>query len=167
MKKLFLIRHGKSSWSNPDLQDFDRPLNKRGIRDAPFMAKMLVGKGIKVDQIVTSPANRAISTAKQFATEQEMDHENLIIKHEIYEADPEILLQLVRGFSDEVDVVFMFGHNPGFTYLANMFDGDYIVNIPTCGIVEIQADIERWQELGGTNGKIANFYFPKQYFSWV
>jgi len=59
----------------------------------------------------------------------------------------------------------MFGHNPGFTYLANMFDGDYIVNIPTCGIVEINADIKTWQELGGTNGRIANFYFPKQYFS--
>lgn len=165
MKKLFLIRHGKSSWANPDLQDFDRPLNNRGIRDAPFMAKMLVGKGVKPDQIVTSPANRAISTAKQFAAEQGIDKDDLVIKHEIYEAYPEILLQLVRSFSDEVNTVFMFGHNPGFTYLANMFDGDYIVNIPTCGIVEISANINQWQDLGGTNGKIANFYFPKQYFS--
>ena len=91
MKKLFLIRHGKSSWSNPDLQDFDRPLNKRGIRDAPFMAKMLVGKGVKPDLIVTSPANRAISTAKQFAAEQGILHDDLVIKHEIYEAYPCLL----------------------------------------------------------------------------
>ncbi len=165
MKKLFLIRHGKSSWSNPDLQDFDRPLNKRGIRDAPFMAKMLVGKGIKADQIVTSPANRAISTARQFAAEQGINQEDLVIQHGIYEAYPELLLQLVREFSDDLDTVLMFGHNPGFTYLANMFEGDYIVNIPTCGIVEINADIQKWEDLGGTNGKIANFYFPKQYFS--
>ncbi len=165
MKKLFLIRHGKSSWSNPDLQDFDRPLNNRGMRDVPFMAKMLVGKGIKADQIVTSPANRAISTARQFAAEQGISQEDLVIQHGIYEAYPELLLQLVREFSDELDTVLMFGHNPGFTYLANMFDGDYIVNIPTCGVVEINADIQKWEDLGGTNGRIANFYFPKQYFS--
>lgn len=165
MKKLFLIRHGKSSWSNPDLQDFDRPLNKRGMRDVPFMAKMLVGKGVKADQIVTSPANRAITTAKQFAAEQGIEQENLMIQHGIYEAYPESLLQIVREFSNDLDIVLMFGHNPGFTYLANMFDGDYIVNIPTCGVVEINADIQKWENLGGTNGKIANFYFPKQYFS--
>ncbi len=165
MKKLFLIRHGKSSWSNPDLQDFDRPLNKRGMRDVPFMAKMLVGKGVKADQIVTSPANRAITTAKQFAAEQGIEQEDLMIQHGIYEAYPESLLQIVREFSNDLDIVLMFGHNPGFTYLANMFDGDYIVNIPTCGVVEINADIQKWENLGGTNGKIANFYFPKQYFS--
>lgn len=165
MKKLFLIRHGKSSWSNPDLQDFDRPLNKRGIRDAPFMAKMLVGKGIKADQIVTSPANRAISTARQFASEQDINQEDLVIQHGIYEAYPELLLKLVREFSDDWETVLMFGHNPGFTYLANMFDGDYIVNIPTCGVVEINADIQKWEDLNGINGRIANFYFPKQYFT--
>lgn len=165
MKRLFLVRHAKSSWSNANLQDFDRPLNKRGIRDAPFMAKMMVGKGIKPDQIVTSPANRAITTAQQFAAAQGIEHGELDIRHEIYEAYPELLLQLVRGFSDKADTIFMFGHNPGFTYLANMFDGDYIVNIPTCGIVEINANIKQWQDLGGTNGKIVNFYYPKQYFS--
>jgi len=165
MKKLFLIRHGKSSWANPDLQDFDRPLNKRGSRDVPFMAKMLVGKGVKADQIVTSPANRAITTARQFAVEQDINQEDLVIKHEIYEAYPEQLLALVRQFSDEVNTVFMFGHNPGFTYLANMFEGDYIVNIPTCGIVEINSNTNKWQELSGDNGIIANFYFPKQYFT--
>jgi len=164
MKKLFLIRHGKSSWSNPDLQDFDRPLNKRGIRDAPFMAKMLVGKEVKSDLIVTSPANRAISTARQFAAEQGILHEDLVIKHEIYEAYPEILLQLVRSLDDGANTVFLFGHNPGFTYLANTFEGEYIVNIPTCGIVEINADIQSWKDLSDVNGKIANFYFPKQYF---
>lgn len=164
MKKLFIIRHGKSSWENPDLQDFDRPLNKRGTRDAPFMAKMLVGQGVRPDQIISSPANRALTTATYFAKENNLETKDIVIKHEIYEAYPEVLLQLAHGLSDELDTVFMFGHNPGFTYLANMFDGQYIPNIPTCGVVCIEAKIDQWKKLSADTGKIAAFHFPKQYF---
>jgi len=164
VKKLFIIRHGKSSWNNPDLQDFDRPLNKRGMRDAPFMAKMLVGQGVKPDQIISSPANRALNTAINFAKENGLEADDIVIKHEIYEAYPEVLLQLVHQLSDDLNTVFMFGHNPGFTYLANTFEGQYIPNIPTCGIVCIEAEIDNWKKLSADTGRIAAFYFPKQYF---
>jgi len=164
MKKLFIIRHGKSSWENPDLQDFDRPLNKRGMRDAPFMAKMLVGLGVVPDRIISSPANRALNTATYFAKENNLEAEDIVIKHEIYEAYPEVLLELIRKQSKELNTIYMFGHNPGFTYLANTFDGEYIPNIPTTGIVCIEADINDWKKLSAETGRIAAFHFPKQYF---
>lgn len=164
MKKLYIIRHAKSSWSDPSLRDFDRPLNKRGMRDAPFMAQLMVGKGIQPDQIVSSPANRAITTAGYFAEAQNISRGDIVVKHEIYEAYPEVLLSMVRRFDKDLNTVFIFGHNPGFTYLANTFEGDYIPNLPTCGVVEISANIEDWAALSEDNGKITGFYFPKQHF---
>lgn len=165
MKKLFIIRHAKSSWADPSLRDFDRPLNKRGLRDAPFMAKMMVGKGIRPDQIVSSPANRAITTAGYFAEAQGISRKDIQIKHDIYEAYPEVLLSMIQRFDNDWNTVFIFGHNPGFTYLANLFEGEYLANIPTCGIVEVTTPIDDWQRLAAETGKMTAFYYPKQYFT--
>ena len=95
MKTVFFIRHAKSSWEDPSLRDHDRPLNKRGLRDAPFMSKLLVGKGILADKIVSSPANRAYTTATSFAEAMKIAEEDILVRPAIYEAFPQEVLRVL------------------------------------------------------------------------
>ena len=95
MKRLFIIRHAKSSWEDILLLDFDRPLNKRGIRDAPFMGKVLAGKEEKIDQLVSSPANRAMTTSKYFAESLDFDPDKIIYNKDIYEAHSNTLMDII------------------------------------------------------------------------
>lgn len=164
MKKIFFIRHAKSSWDDFSLKDIDRPLNKRGLRDAPFMATMLAGKGVKPDAIVSSPANRAYTTATYFAKAAEIDSKSIIKNIDIYEAMDITVKEIITDLNNDWDTVLIFGHNPTFTSLANSYHEDYIPNVPTCGIVEVEADIDDWKKFSDKTGKRKNFYFPKQYF---
>lgn len=164
MKTFYLIRHAKSSWEDNSLSDADRPLNARGLRDAPFMAKMLKGKQIKIDQIISSPANRAFTTANYFAEAFEVKADDILVKEEIYEAYAEQVLEIVKNLPDTLEEVIVFGHNPSFTSLANIFSEEYIPNVPTCGIIKVVANTDKWSEINATNGKVGAFYFPKQYF---
>jgi len=163
MKSVFFIRHAKSSWEDPSLSDIERPLNKRGFRDAPFMAKLLKGKSITPDKIITSPANRAYTTATYFAQELNIHESSMVIRKEIYHAYPEDVLGIIRSLDKNDDVILVFGHNPCFTSIANRFSEDYIPNVPTCGIVQIEADVSKWSDFQ-EHGKFKSFYFPKQYF---
>lgn len=165
MKTVFFIRHAKSSWADMSLRDIHRPLNKRGLRDAPFMAKALAAKGVKVDLILSSPANRALTTAKYFAQEQGIDQKEISIENAIYEAYPETIIQLLKETSPEVNTIFIFGHNPTFTSIANYYSGTYIPNVPTCGIIKVETAIDSWQQFSKNNGNVTGFYYPKQYFS--
>jgi len=164
MKRLFIIRHAKSSWQDVLLKDFDRPLNKRGQRDAPFMGKLLAGKEEKIDQLVASPANRATTTAKIFANALGFDEDKIIYNPNIYEAHRKTLLGIVEGFDDSWNSVAMFGHNPGFTNLANNFTTEYITNLPTCGIVKVVGLVDSWKEFTPENASVRMIHFPKQYF---
>ncbi len=165
MKKVFFIRHAKSSWSDPSLRDFDRPLNKRGFRDAPFMAKLLRGKLPKLDLILSSPARRALTTAQYFAEAFGIKNEDIHTVKELYHAYPDDILEMINALNDKHEVILVFGHNPGFTELANRFTEDYIDNVPTCGIVEIQAEVDSWEALDRETGRLVAFHYPKQYFS--
>jgi phosphohistidine phosphatase len=165
MKKVFFIRHAKSSWDDFSLQDIDRPLNKRGLRDAPFMATMLTGKGVKPDAIISSPANRAYTTATYFASAASIDNQSIIKNIDIYEAMSITVKEIVNNLNNDWDTVLIFGHNPTFTSLANSYHEEYIPNVPTCGIVEVEADIDDWKKFNEETGKRKNFYFPKQYFT--
>ena len=164
MKTFFLIRHAKSSWADMSLRDFDRPLNKRGLRDAPFMAKMLAGKGIKADAIISSPANRALTTATYFAIEMGIAAKAIVQEKKIYEAYSEDVLEVLAELNSEWNTVLIFGHNPTFTALANDFGTDYISNLPTCGIVKIESSANDWAAVDETNSRLTAFYYPKQYF---
>ena len=165
MKSLFIIRHAKSSWSNPQLSDFDRPLNKRGLRDAPFMSTLLLGKEGKVDKIVSSPANRAMTTAGYFAEKMEISNDDILFKQGIYEAHHSTLTDIISRFEDSWDSVAMFGHNPGFTNLVNLFAVDYLPNLPTCGIVKVVGMVTSWKDFIPGNASVRVMYFPKQYLS--
>lgn len=163
MKTLILIRHAKSSWDDPDLDDFDRPLNARGMRDAPKMGKRLKEKGLAPDRVMSSPANRALTTAGLFA--QAMQLPSGLIKKEkkLYHASADEMLALVRALPDEEDCIFLVGHNPGLTDFANELQTEEeINNIPTAGIVAIKFDLQHWKSVKAETGELAFYHFPKE-----
>lgn len=163
MKVLYLIRHAKSSWDYPELKDIDRPLGSRGLRDAPFMAQLLKEKGIVPDKIVSSPAKRAHSTATFFAQAQGIRPEKILLDPKIYHAYAGDILSIARDWPDDWNNVFLFGHNPTFTSVANYFADEFIDNVPTCGIVEIQLDTNSWKHLKKGEGEVKHFWYPKQF----
>jgi phosphohistidine phosphatase len=164
MKTLYLIRHAKSSWSDSSLRDKDRPLNSRGLRDAPFMAKMLKGRGVQADAIISSPANRAFTTATYFAKEMEIAKNDIIQEEDIYEAYTEEIHRIIHALPDQFETVLLFGHNPTFTSVANQFTGNYINNVPTCGVVQIESSVDKWINFKPGSANLTGFFYPKQYF---
>ncbi len=165
MKTIYFIRHAKSSWSDPTKDDHDRVLNKRGLRDAPFMAKALKGKGAQPDLLVSSSAVRARTTALYFAKEFEIPPEDLQIETDIYEAFPQQVLAVVQGLEDRYQEVGIFGHNPAFTSLINAFSQEYLANLPTCGIAKVVAAVDNWVDFDTKHGHLVELHFPKQYFT--
>jgi phosphohistidine phosphatase len=115
MKTLLLIRHAKSSWDAPGLSDFDRPLNERGKKDAPEMAKRLKDKDIAIDLLVSSPARRARKTAKYFAEEFDVKKEDIKLVDDLYSATSLAFQKTVAELNDKADTVAIFSHNPGLT----------------------------------------------------
>ncbi len=165
MNTLYLIRHAKSSWDYPELRDVERPLNKRGRRDAPFMASLLKGKGVQPDLLVSSPATRAYSTAVYFAEALDYPAEAIRVVPTIYHGGEEDVLQYVRQLDDRYHTVLLFGHNPVLTALANRFSQTYISNVPTCGIVRIDSPHTTWSNFSKTDARMVEFLYPKQYFT--
>ncbi|XPV69427.1 MAG: SixA phosphatase family protein [Halarcobacter sp.] len=161
MKRLYIIRHGKSDWSNPTLDDFDRPLNKRGKKDAPYMGELLRKDGHIPDLIISSPAYRARETARIIAQEL-MYHKDIMFNEYIYEADLKTILEVVSFIADEYDTVYLIGHNPAINILAFYFV-DFNQNIPTCGVLELEFDCNTWREIGKKNAKLVSFEYPKKY----
>lgn len=159
-KKLLIIRHAKSDWGNADLKDFDRPLNHRGKKDAPEMAKRLINKGIKPDFIISSPALRAISTCKIISEKLEFK-DKIYIEPDIYEATYNTLLRLINGFNNDHNFVALFGHNNGITDLAiHLSDAD-IYDIPTCGMVLIEFPFDDWNMISKGTGEVLFYDYPK------
>lgn len=162
MRTLFLIRHAKSSWDNPGLRDFNRPLNDRGLHDAPLMADVLRRQGIQPDLLVSSPAKRALTTALFFAAAFDVEGDAVVQEQDIYEAAPRDILRIVSHLPDAAAMVFLFGHNPTFTEVANRFSEKFIDNVPTCGIVRIESDVDSWQAFDEGNAVVTQCLFPKE-----
>ena len=165
MKSVYFIRHAKSSWDDMSLRDIDRPLNKRGFRDAPFMANVLKGKGVKPSAIISSPANRGLTTATYFAKELDIPKKHIKVEPKIYEAMTSEVLEVIQNLPEAYKLVLIFGHNPTFTSIANLFSENYIANVPTCGIFRVDAQIDSWSEFSDANGALSELHYPKQYFS--
>jgi len=158
MKDLLLIRHAKSSWAFPDLKDDKRPLNDRGNRDAPRMAKFCKMKGLHISHLISSPAKRAFSTAEYFHIEHNTE---LSQETDLYFGDENDWMHIINNLNEDVKLPAFFSHNPTITFFANSFIGNYIENIPTCGIVHLQSKIENWSDLHYDNTEIKNIFFPK------
>lgn len=165
MKRLYLIRHAKSSWADPTLGDFERPLNKRGKRDAPFMGEKLAERVVRPDFIISSSAKRAEKTARIIAKAIAYPSKKILFTEAIYLADEDELYQVVRSFDDKINTLFLVGHNFGITDFAVSLSGEQIENIPTCGIAAIEFDLDSWQQVGPNRGRLLFFDWPKKYKS--
>ena len=128
MKKLFIVRHAKSSWDYPELDDYDRPLNKRGKRNAPEMGQRLAKRNIKPDVMVTSPAKRAAATARRIAEEISFPRSNIQQESLMYHGSIRNMIEVIRSTSDHSNILMIFGHNPGLTDLTNHLSGSDIYN---------------------------------------
>ena len=163
MKNLYLTRHAKSSWGNPGLADIDRPLNSRGKKAAPLMGKLIMDKGEKPELLISSPANRAFSTAKVFASAMGLHETDVLIKDTIYGAGVHQLLNLVHDVDDLYNSIMLFGHNPTFTSFGNMVSGENIMNIVTCGVVRIDFEFSSWKNIDFNSGRMIYYEYPKKY----
>ncbi len=162
MKKLTLIRHAKSSWKYPNLDDLDRPLNRRGRRDAPMMGKRLAKDKALPDLMISSPAKRAWKTAKIIAREVGCEKAKIEKNIALYEAGVSELIQVIQKIDGKYNDVMIFGHNPGFTSLAHYLTNYEIDNIPTCGMFVIEFSVNSWQEVSQGKGKFISFDYPKK-----
>jgi len=144
MRTLTLVRHAKSSWSDSSLSDRERPLNKRGKRDAPVMAKRIAEAGVRPSLILSSPAVRAWSTAKIFAAEIGYPREFLQRENALYLASMDRLLDFVAAQDPGFNNLMLFGHNPGLTEFANYLVPGLTNNVPTTGVVAVEFESEDW-----------------------
>ena len=162
MKTLYLLRHAKSSWKFPELDDFDRPLNKRGQGDAPLMGKRLQRQNILPDLIISSPARRAKHTAQEVAQSMGYSSTAILYDEAVYEASAETLLTTLQTVDNRVAVLLLAGHNPGLTDLANKLTPHYIDNIVTAGVVAIQFLTDDWAKVGKSSpGQFLWYDYPK------
>ena len=163
MKTLYLVRHGKSSWKYPSLDDFERPLNKRGRKNAPFMGEILKKLKVTPDLVISSPANRAAMTARIIAAAINYPLDNIVYKEAIYEFSDDALFHVINKIDDSVNSSMVVGHNPAINGLANYVGDQPISNIPTCGICCVDLDIPSWAKIGKNCGKISFFEYPKKH----
>ena len=160
-KKLFIVRHAKSSWNNSHLSDFERPLNNRGKNDAPDMGQRLAMKGIKPLLIISSPANRALTTAKVISSEIGYPKTKIIEEKILYHASSRTIQEVLSQVENEYDTVMIFGHNPGLTDLINEISYFDLDNLPTCAICGIEFEMESWQDLLTSRGHQFYYDYPK------
>ena len=161
MKELILIRHAKSSWKDSSLDDRERPLNKRGERDAPEMGARLARRKHKPNLIVSSPAVRALETARIIARKLGYPRKDIAVEDRLYGAGVAELLDVIRNTDESVTTLMLFGHNPGLTELANHLGPRPIPNLPTCGVLHLRFETETWSVVGYARGDELLFDFPK------
>jgi len=162
MKRLTLVRHAKSSWTNPGSPDRSRPLAARGERDSRKMGRRLVARKARPSLILVSPAVRAHTTAKAIAAALRYPSEFLQLEDEIYLASPEEITNLIQRQRDDFSDLMIVGHNPGLTDLVNELLADFkLENLPTGGVVAIDLDVEEWSKILETPAQLAYYDYPK------
>ncbi|QIR74830.1 histidine phosphatase family protein [Sulfurospirillum diekertiae] len=163
MKKIYLIRHAKSSWKDETIDDFERPLNSRGKRDVAFMGKRLKLFDVKPDIIYTSPAKRAEKTAKELVKEMNYDKKKIKLIDTLFESSYEQYMELIHATDDHYSSIFIIAHNPTITEVGERLSGAILSNIPTCAIVCISFEVESFKEITEESGHILFFDYPKKH----
>jgi phosphohistidine phosphatase len=158
--QLTLIRHAKSSWAEAGLSDFERPLNARGQRDAPLMAERLRAAGIQPQRLVSSPALRALSTARLFRPILGVA-EPIVMEPRIYEASLATLLGVVSELDPSERSIVLFGHNPGLSELAECLSGQTLGALPTCAAVTLTFSGDGWGAARRGLARLEALRFPK------
>jgi phosphohistidine phosphatase len=162
MKTLYLIRHAKSDRSIGELSDIDRPLNQRGYNDAHKMSLILKDKKIIPDLIISSPAIRALSTALIFCRNLNIDPKTIEINQQLYDTSVKDYLNCISQTDNKFKTIFLFGHNPTITNMANELTNAYSEEIPTCGIVGVTSDEKEWKHFAKKNKSTPYVDFPKK-----
>ncbi|OZG73715.1 hypothetical protein BTA51_07830 [Hahella sp. CCB-MM4] len=160
-KTLTLIRHAKSSWSDPNLQDKLRPLNKRGLRDLSRMNALLQHLHLKPDLILCSTAKRALETLEGLRQGLDANDDNVKFVEQLYEADSPHLLSEITLRPDSVSHLAIIGHNPGLTDLINQLSGLELGNLATCAIAQIRFECEHWSDIEAQPGTFQLLLSPK------
>ena len=161
-RNLFIIRHGKSSWDHEGLDDIDRPLAERGLRNADTMARRIVERGIVPELIFTSPASRALNTALIMARIWDLPPSNLQIHTDLYMAYVKEIDDVVSLAPDDITNLAIYGHNPSFTIYANKYLGQSLDNLPTAGLVIVTLESESWKGIGPSHVKETYIDYPKR-----
>lgn len=162
-RRLFVIRHAKSSWKNPLQSDFERPLNDRGEQDAPMMGKRLKALNIQPDVIISSTAKRAAQTAKLIARELDYNKDSIKWYEKLYHCIPSVFEEVLYELDDNVKCVFIVAHNPGITDFVNEMSATFHTdNMPTCGIVGSEFELTEWNEYSRAEKKVVLFEYPKK-----
>ncbi len=160
MKTLLILRHAKSSWKDEALSDHDRPLNKRGKRDAPRMRELVREKGLTPDLILSSTARRALATAEAAAETCGYDGDVRGL-HGLYSFGPEPYLAALIGLPDHCECVMLVGHNPAMEELLEVLTGEYL-RFPTAALAHVELPVDHWQDLDEEiEGKLIDLWRPK------
>jgi phosphohistidine phosphatase len=161
MKTLLLLRHAKSSWKDSDLDDHDRPLNKRGKRDAPRMGVLLKEEGLIPDFIITSSAKRAWRTAECVAQYSGYRGE-VRVTSDLYEAPPASIRQVIQTTAREASRLLVVGHNPGLEELLEGLTGDY-TPLSSGALAMLYLEIDAWNDFDeGVRGKMDRLWQPRE-----
>ena len=161
MKTVLILRHTKSSWSNPGLADIDRPLNKRGLRDAPRMGQLLRDEDLLPDLIITSTARRALMTVEALVDASGYDGE-VHLTNDFYHASTEAFLAILSQVPDDYQRVMVVGHNPGLEALLDVLTGEYL-RMPTAALTQVSLPIQSWAQAGDDiRGVLVDFWRPKE-----
>lgn len=162
MKSLYLLRHAKSSWSEPGLSDQQRPLNKRGLQDAPAMGDRFRQRGETLDLIVASPALRARQTAELFAEHCGFAPDSVVIDEDLYFLGSGSIEQAIKRQDDQLQSLMLVFHNPDITHFVNSIDYDFrIDNLPTCGLVKLNCAIRHWRDWDRASTVFDYYDYPK------
>ena len=159
MKKIYFVRHAKSSWDDISITDKERTLNERGQRDAPRMAQFISDKISCPDAFICSSAVRTTQTAKIFVSQ--FEKENLILEDRLYNASEVDWFSVLKNIDASHASVMIFGHNPEITNLVNVLADANIMNMPTCAVAAVNFEMETWKEIMDVEGKLDFYHFPK------
>jgi len=147
MKFLTIIRHAKSSWENPDLDDIVRPLNERGKKSILVIGDYLKTRKIKPDLMIASPSTRTMQTAIGIAKILDYDDENIKINQDIYFGEQDDVVSIVKNIKDKYKDVFLFGHEPLLSSLIYHFTNEALDKFPTCAVYRIAFNTNDWKEV--------------------
>jgi len=162
MKSLYLLRHAKSSWSEPGVGDQQRTLNKRGLQDAPMMGQRFQQRGETLDHIVASTATRAQTTAELFARQCGYRVSSIAVEPDLYFLGSGSVEEVILHLDDQLQSPMLVFHNPDITGFVNSIDYDFHVdNVPTCGLIKLSCDVARWRDWSRANTAFDYFDFPK------
>lgn len=163
MKTLLILRHAKSSWDDAILSDFERPLNARGLRAAPFMGALMRRRELIPDTILSSPAMRARHTAELVQHAGAFDAEITFID-DIYEASPGNLRHAVAAIDDEFTTALLVGHNPGIEGFIRYLTGK-LEPMPTAALAVVELQINSWNEIDDGSGELKAVIRPRDEMS--